>query len=382
VEESHLACFDALTGEYFPHRRLFTPTVVEDAEYHPIPVYLGKPSLDTLDLMALRRLWLETRRAQTKEAQAKDLIEITGIDKSFLGYRPMRILQFVRPEDRELLVHVYDGAERSLRHEIALMHMEKNRIHALRVERKPKAAPVSIEDPIKEIVEPEVYEAALRRHKELPKLDKAIEERKSRIDEERQRQERSTVLEDKQQAEKQIADLQSEIEQLINRVAELDSATQSTEVLSMAEHRPKLFQALAEAKKQIIITSPWITPTAVNQEMREAIAASLARDVQVWIGYGFGDADRREQLALDRFKDLQKGKGGKNLVLKRLNVSHAKVVVCDDRYMITTSFNWLSFAGREDWGNRVEFGTLSRNPKAVQAMLERLMSLFESAPAT
>ena len=44
--------------------------------------------------------------------------------------------------------------------------------------------------------------------------------------------------------------------------------------------------------------------------------------------------------------------------------------------MITTSFNWLSFQGREDWGNRIEFGTLVRDPSAVETMLARVLPLF------
>ena len=44
--------------------------------------------------------------------------------------------------------------------------------------------------------------------------------------------------------------------------------------------------------------------------------------------------------------------------------------------MIVTSFNWLSFAGRSDLGNRVEFGVLMRDKAAVADMKMRLSQMM------
>jgi formylglycine-generating enzyme required for sulfatase activity len=381
-EEAFNACLDGVTGEYFPHRRLRTTKSVREAELHQIPAYITSPSMADLDLIALKRLWRDWRYTATLDMRKSELLDLIDLENAFVGYLSMRVLQFIRESDGAVLVQVYDGVDRSPRHEAGLLRMEAEGMHALRAERKPSQLEPTGQDPARELVDPVVYAAAVRKAAEVPPLEAEITALQNQIAIAGQARQQASFAEDKQSADNEIGDLQAQIAQLRDQVTALKSASSAVDVLSTAQHRPKLLEALRDAKERVIIVSPWLKLNAVDQELRTDIAEALRRGVQVWIGYGFSEADVQEKRTLEKLQELQKGKGGKNLRIQHLGSSHAKVVICDSRYMITTSFNWLSFAGREEWGSRIEFGTLVRDPASVQAMLQRLQPLFGVPEAT
>jgi len=376
-EESLPICLDALTGEYYPHRRLYAAGNVRDADWYQIPPYLTAPEYDEVEIVSLRRVWREVQRTLPKMEHKRDLLDVLKVERAFVGYRPMRVLQFIRRADGALLLHVYDGVERSPRHEAALLKMEEEGIRALRAE--PKRGPEEALDPAIEIIGAGAYKAAQLKAMEVPKLRGSINKLEQQIQETDALQRSSSREEDTALVTQRRVEVQEEIGHLKERIAELESAAPTVQILSMIEHRPKLLQALRDAQERVIVVSPWLTPTAVNRELRDLIAQRIAKGVKVWIGYGFGEPDRREERVLHDLEQIQRDKGGHNLRLCRLEDTHAKVVICDDKYMITTSFNWLSFAGQPERGNRVEYGTLTMDPSAVQAMLDHVMPMFTAS---
>ena len=378
-EETFNLCLDALTGEYYPHRSLRTVKSVSSADLFQIQSYQPEPECDQLDVVGLRRVWKETRRSRSPEEGKKELLDVLAVDNAYIGYRQMRVLQYVRPADGVVLVQVYDGVDRSQRHEAELLKMEDEGIRTLRVEKL--SGPEHGDDPVAEVIGPELFEAAKRKAAEVPVLEEEIAKLAQQIEESEELGRTSRIEEDQQQSVQRVTHLHEEIGQLKERIEELEDAAPAVEVLSMAEHRPKLLQALHDAQDKVIIISPWLTPTAVNRELLDLIAETVKRGVQIWIGHGFGDADYRERKVLKKFERVQKQRGGSHLHLCRLEDIHSKVVICDREYMITTSFNWLSFAGREDWGNRHETGTLTREPAAVREMLKYWMPLLYNSEA-
>jgi phosphatidylserine/phosphatidylglycerophosphate/cardiolipin synthase-like enzyme len=332
---------------------------------------------DQIEIVRLNRVWLETRRSLPKSDQSKELLDVLEIENWFLGYRTMRVLQYINRNNGNLIVHVYDGVERSSRHEIALLKMEEEGLHSLRAE--VKRGPEEIPDPIIEVIDEELFQAAKRKALEIPKLEQNISKKEQQIEETEDIKRTSPKNEDSLQSDQQERELREEINRLKQQINQLEEAAPTIRILSMTEHRPMLLEALRDAKRRVVIVSPWLSPTAVDQELRTLIEQTIARGVEVWMGYGFGDPDHREEHTLKLLHRIQKGRGGKNLRLRRLAESHAKVVICDEAYMITTSFNWLSFAGDPNRGNRVEFGTLTRDPKAVRAMLDRILPMFEES---
>jgi phosphatidylserine/phosphatidylglycerophosphate/cardiolipin synthase-like enzyme len=111
-----------------------------------------------------------------------------------------------------------------------------------------------------------------------------------------------------------------------------------------------------------MIISPWVRSDVVDGAFRQQLRDTLRRGVHVWIGYGInreggyrrgpkGDADRDTERALKLLAD-----DFANFHLNRLGDTHAKVLICDSRFSIITSFNWLSFRGDVELEFRDERG--------------------------
>jgi DNA-binding MarR family transcriptional regulator len=374
-EDNFSFCLDALTSEYLPYQRLPSFTKVNRRAEHQVPPYIERPRVIN-DLSPLQRLWRERQGPKRQKEERKELIDILGIEKTFLGYRHMQVLQFIRATDNHLDVQVYDGRDRSRHHEEALLKMEKDGLHALRAEKKRE--PLQIIDPVTEVIDPQLYEEAKERSRGKAELERWIQEKRGKIKAIRQK-ESSLDKEEQAIAKEQVQEYKSEIKSLQELSHELEEIAPQIEILSMTEHRPRLFKALDQAKKEVIIVSPWLNLTGMNWELRQKIEKALKRGVQVKIGYGYDkEDDRKTREAIKELERLKRGKKGK-LQLFRFEDTHAKIVIWDDRNMITTSFNWLSFAGRLDWGNRIELGTLTRDPKAVLQMLGKLEPMFANA---
>ncbi|WP_111546211.1 phospholipase D-like domain-containing protein [Mesorhizobium kowhaii] len=134
------------------------------------------------------------------------------------------------------------------------------------------------------------------------------------------------------------------------------SPPNEVEMIAVYDHPPLLRMALEEAVKRLIIISPWITDAVVDKSFLQKLTQRLNDGVDVYIGYGLGEEERvptavkhLEKLASDHH----------NFRFVRLGNTHAKILIKDDDWLVTTSFNWLSFRGdpkrtfREEWGTRI-----------------------------
>lgn len=118
------------------------------------------------------------------------------------------------------------------------------------------------------------------------------------------------------------------------------------------EHPRLLEDALINSKERLMIISPWIRHQVVTDRFVRNLEILLRNGVKVYIGYGLGDEDGKDKaggkLAITPkaerdLMDLEKR--FKNFTFAFIGNTHRKVLVSDDRYAITTSFNWLSFKG-------------------------------------
>ncbi len=177
----------------------------------------------------------------------------------------------------------------------------------------------------------------------------------------------------------ELEDLRAELTHARQRQRELQIALDNISVRQVAvyEHRGYLDRALSEAHERILIVSPWIRHEVVKDRFIKSFREALERGVEVWIGYGFGkektrgktkdDADREAERKLrslsQDFPDL--------FHISRFGDTHAKVLICDSRFSILTSFNWLSFRGDA----KLEF----RDERGFYVGLEdQVNQLFES----
>ena len=128
-----------------------------------------------------------------------------------------------------------------------------------------------------------------------------------------------------------------------------------TPVIGAQAHRNLLLNSLNEAKETLVILSGWATEYAINLEFKNLVKNCLDRGVQIYIGYGYQTKKNGKKISSVKkletesvFKELQEWcaefeKKG------RINVwyypNHSKVLICDKKYIVCGSFNWLSNIG-------------------------------------
>lgn len=135
-----------------------------------------------------------------------------------------------------------------------------------------------------------------------------------------------------------------------------DSPTEGVEMVSVYQHPKLLQEALSTCRQRLIIISPWITPAVVDREFLANLTRLIDANVQVYIGYGLGEGNEHSEIE----RTLESiSKANARFTFARLGDTHAKILIKDSDYIVTTSFNWLSFRGdpkrpfREEWGMKV-----------------------------
>jgi hypothetical protein len=152
-------------------------------------------------------------------------------------------------------------------------------------------------------------------------------------------------------------------------------------LLETEAHREALRDAILEARVELIIVSPWLRTAAVDGEFLGWLRSTLAQNkgLKVTIGYGIDKAPgkqrdpgiRDQEEALRRLRDLERTARGRLRIVDVGN-THEKVVICDDRFVIITSFNFLSFNPRPGKGIRREMGFRVTDPAVVAQARKRL----------
>jgi hypothetical protein len=181
--------------------------------------------------------------------------------------------------------------------------------------------------------------------------------------------------------------LRRKLEEAEQREASLLSALESLSVrhLSVYEHPDYLEKAFSDARSRLLIVSPWIRAEVVDGQFVSRLRKALDRDVEVYIGYGIGDngRDRRHPKAIKRDQaaegELRRVAAQyRNFHLSKFGDTHAKVLVCDSRFCIVTSFNWLSFRGDQHLHFRDERGMYIGIREHVDALFNEYASRFDS----
>lgn len=167
--------------------------------------------------------------------------------------------------------------------------------------------------------------------------------------------------------------IESVSEQLLPN-QEVPSVVPPVRSVSVFEHAELLSQALEEAKKRLLIISPWIRSAVVTTDFIAKLERRLRAGVQVTIAHGYGDDDSgSDPYALSRLENLASRFPAK-LTMARLGNTHAKILIFDDQW-VTTSFNWLSFRGDPERTYRMEEGTLVTVSSEVEKAYVRFSNL-------
>ena len=135
-----------------------------------------------------------------------------------------------------------------------------------------------------------------------------------------------------------------------------------------AQHEEALEEAFRSARQQIIIVTPFIRARLIDRDFRSQLALALQGGVNVTVIHGmpnrgaedFDDTPHENW----RIRDLARSLGRCQSRLRFVRVTgegnssaageHSKILVCDGRWAVVTSFNWLSFPETNETGVWVE----------------------------
>lgn len=348
---------DGITGEYQINESLDKGERIRNI-YHLIPFIECKPEIDEININDIKVIASRQQKLNNNNYLDGDILSVKNIDKVEKVYRRLNILVFAN-ESGDFEIQVYDVNKRMQQYETKLMSLIGKKFDVIPTvefnsEVDNKGTSLIDEVEIKEKVE-EVDEI-LDSIKEIETKVQDIES----IDVE--------SIEEYLTKTMQIEQLKKELE------LEKQKIKSAPKILNTYEHRPMLIKALREAEKQVVIVSPWIKNDATDSELRGEIRSAMARKVKVVICYGIANKIEADvKYTIDLLNKLKEDKAiGKYLSLVKLGNTHEKVLVCDDKFTVITSFNWLSFKGDPKRGFRQETGSLLEGKESADKMLNNL----------
>ena len=144
-------------------------------------------------------------------------------------------------------------------------------------------------------------------------------------------------------------------------------------------HRELFVQAILSARTTLIVVSPWVVGHAFTPYVRSLFQAAILRGVTVYLAWGYGqklvrDERKEKQLLYDLRKRLR-GRDRRRLVISQLQ-THEKVLICDDKFCVWGSYNWLSNPGEQI--PRRETSSYSEDPAHIQLWKRRVSSCFRT----
>ena len=178
----------------------------------------------------------------------------------------------------------------------------------------------------------------------------------------------------------------SEAGQTVHAAVEVAQRHTPPTILQTLDHRQALHEAIKTAQKELVIISPWLRTDAVDQELTDWLRMALdkCKGLRITIGYGIeGDAKRqRDRTVRDQKEALTRLHFLSSHFHNRLRVvdignTHEKIVICDNRFAIITSFNWLSFNPRPGKGVRRETGTRITDTQEIAKLKDSMAPILK-----
>jgi hypothetical protein len=150
-----------------------------------------------------------------------------------------------------------------------------------------------------------------------------------------------------------------------------------------------LGEALESAKERLVILSAFLSTDAVDQGFLRRLENALKRGVRVWIGYGMGKQGERQQqrevsanwsAAEAKLQSLQT-RFRDQFELRDFGDTHEKILLCDKEFVVSGSYNWLSFkANPRSKKRRQEDALLVTVPEVIEKYFDEITTRFSVGP--
>lgn len=348
---------DGITGDYQINQSLDRAEKIKNNS-HIIPFLESKPDIDVIDIKSVKNIVNIQKYLNNSSYLDADILAVKNIEKIEKFYRKLNILVFMN-DCGNYELQVYDVNKRNQKYEAKLMVMLRKNFKIIPT----VEFDIEMYDTSNSLIDKDKVEILANEKDNLIDVIDTLERRV----EEAEKMEVNTE-EDYLTKTMQIDQLRKELEK------EKLKEKAIPKLINTYEHRPILIRALNEAKKQVVIVSPWIKETATDFELRGAIQKAMERKVKVVICYGISKKIESDvNYAVNLLKKLKEDKTyGKYLSLVLLGNTHEKVLICDEVFTVVTSFNWLSFKGDKNRGFRQETGTYVEDFEFSKNMISNL----------
>lgn len=176
--------------------------------------------------------------------------------------------------------------------------------------------------------------------------------------------------------------LQRRIKELKAELDGLQQTHQIGDIVHTPELRRYLMKALNEAEDRLLIISPWIRNIVVNDKFATKLERALRRGVRVTVLYGYkehkkGGRPSNDHQAVSKLQKLNKEYEG--FTLQKVLNTHSKVLVCDRKFGISSSFNFLSFRADPNRTYRDETGIVVRVDSLIDDLYQHGEDLLKEA---
>jgi hypothetical protein len=159
-------------------------------------------------------------------------------------------------------------------------------------------------------------------------------------------------------------------------VTEEDNKSYSSYIMNY-EIREKFLYFLKNADDSLYIISPWMNYYIMNKEFLQDVENLLRRNVKLRIIYGITSSeskdkeyrDRRTEELANKLRSLGEPYG--DLLKVEHGQTHEKLCICDRKYYINGSFNFLSYSGEDDDNFRNEGSTYSEDAKLIKEVISK-----------
>ncbi|RKH39727.1 phospholipase D-like domain-containing protein [Corallococcus sicarius] len=142
-------------------------------------------------------------------------------------------------------------------------------------------------------------------------------------------------------------------------------------VVGARAHHEAVLSALETAEHQVLLVNPWVRQLETNESLRNALLRAVTRGVRVHLLWGINRKARFEDEFGPQARELiellspREQKIGGLFVAQEPSAVHAKVVVCDLRWALASSANFLASSAERsehEVGLRVEAPESTETP--------------------
>jgi hypothetical protein len=372
------ALFDALTGDWVPPSRLdyLNPGDAARRGLHLVPAKLSPPAVADVDRGALGEALKESRKHNAKAVPDADLHDVVEVLQTFRAYLPCDVVAFDSADASHVIFRVLQSGRRMTEHEDVLNALFPRMPEILPFADAPAPAPPEAE------ASRAFAESVLT---EVDGLHDSAAEIQGRI-----AQTAGIIAEASVDGGEimpattrmQLDAVRAELAELRRQFEEVSARLASVRRIEVHEHRPLLIKAIEKSRSRLIVIAPWLRDVAMSDLLNPIRKALDERPVQIYIGWGYPDdarnpvkAELNESMRRELERMAKQPHRGK-LHVTMLGDTHEKVLLSDRKFMVITSFNWLSFRGDPKRPLRQETGLYLEIPEkideAASVFLQRL----------